>query len=126
MGRLFSVKQDSMTQASFGNDFSGIGLVRSQAMPDDPSFSEAEGPPKGPEAGAAEGLAVTDWSEIVARIRDGDGAAMEELYAIFAKGNYAVSSSATLGAEDLDDPAYTIVLLSSPKQSGANCGNRNG
>jgi RNA polymerase sigma-70 factor (ECF subfamily) len=93
-----------MTQASFGNDFGGIRLVRSQAMPDEPSVGAAKEPAEVP------ALRVTDWSEIVARIRDGDAAAMEELYAIFAKGiRYFLLRN--LGAEDLDDRVHDCFVI---------------
>lgn len=58
----------------------------------------------------AQALQITDWAEIVARIREGDSAAMEELYAIFAKGiRYFLLRN--LGAEDLDDRVHDCFLI---------------
>jgi RNA polymerase sigma factor (sigma-70 family) len=90
-----------MSFQSLTNEHAGLMLIRSQAM-DDESF--------GPEKEPAEGLRITDWSEIVARIRDGDGAAMEELYAIFAKGiRYFLLRN--LGSEDLDDRVHDCFVI---------------
>ncbi len=101
MGRLLPPKPDPMSFQSLTNEHAGLMLIRSQAM-DDESF--------GPEKEPAEGLRITDWSEIVARIRDGDGAAMEELYAIFAKGiRYFLLRN--LGSEDLDDRVHDCFVI---------------
>ncbi len=101
MGRLLPPEPDPMSFQSLTNEHAGLMLIRSQAM-DDESF--------GPEKEPAEGLRITDWSEIVARIRDGDGAAMEELYAIFAKGiRYFLLRN--LGSEDLDDRVHDCFVI---------------
>ena len=92
-----------MTQASVGNDVVSTGLARSQALPDEPESGSVGSPP-------AEDFPSTDWSDIVARIRDGDTAAMEELYAIFAKGiRYFLLRN--LGAEDLDDRVHDCFVI---------------
>jgi RNA polymerase sigma factor (sigma-70 family) len=71
-------------------------------MPDEPSF--------GPEKERPESFRITDWSEIVARIRDGDPEAMEQLYAIFAKGiRYFLLRN--LGADDLDDRVHDCFVI---------------
>jgi len=91
-----------MTQTSVGNELVNVRLVRSQAMPDEPSF--------GPEKERPESFRITDWSEIVARIRDGDPEAMEQLYAIFAKGiRYFLLRN--LGADDLDDRVHDCFVI---------------
>jgi len=91
-----------MTQTSVGNELVNMRLVRSQAMPDEPSF--------GPEKERPESFRITDWSEIVARIRDGDPEAMEQLYAIFAKGiRYFLLRN--LGADDLDDRVHDCFVI---------------
>ncbi len=91
-----------MTYSSATDQRASLLLVRSQAMADDESF--------GPERERAESLRITDWSDIVARIRDGDGAAMEELYAIFAKGiRYFLLRN--LGADDLDDRVHDCFVI---------------
>jgi len=91
-----------MTQTSVVNDLVNTRLVRSQAMPDEPAF--------GAEKERPESFRITDWSEIVARIRDGDPAAMEELYAIFAKGiRYFLLRN--LGSEDLDDRVHDCFVI---------------
>ncbi len=78
------------------------GLVRSQAMPDGDSF--------GPDKERTEAIGITDWADIVSRIRDGDSAAMEELYAIFAKGiRYFLLRN--LGSEDLDDRVHDCFVI---------------
>lgn len=79
----------------------GIVLVRSQSMDDQSLGAEKE---------PSEALRITDWSEIVSRIRDGDSAAMEELYGIFAKGiRYFLLRN--LGAEDLDDRVHDCFVI---------------
>jgi RNA polymerase sigma factor (sigma-70 family) len=90
-----------MSYESVIREQAGLLLVRSQAM-DDESF--------GPEREPSEALRITDWSEIVSRIRDGDGAAMEELYGIFAKGiRYFLLRN--LGADDLDDRVHDCFVI---------------
>jgi RNA polymerase sigma factor (sigma-70 family) len=89
--------QSSITQIPVRN-----ALVVSQALPD--------GDSRGPEKERAEAFGITDWADIVARIRDGDGGAMEELYAIFAKGiRYFLLRN--LGAEDLDDRVHDCFVI---------------
>ncbi|HWE50294.1 MAG TPA: sigma-70 family RNA polymerase sigma factor [Bryobacteraceae bacterium] len=57
-----------------------------------------------------ENLQITDWAPLVHRIREGDSAAMEELYAIFAKGiRYFLLRN--LGPEDLDDKVHDCFLI---------------
>lgn len=97
------ILQVSITETrSASHDFAESRLVRSQAMPEDPSF--------GSENERTENLRITDWSEIVTRIRDGEPAAMEELYAIFAKGiRYFLLRN--LGSEDLDDRVHDCFVI---------------
>jgi RNA polymerase sigma-70 factor, ECF subfamily len=94
-----------MTQAITGNggaDFTNLRLLRSQAMPDEETL--------GPQKGGGEAIPTTDWAELVAKIRDGDAAAMEELYVIFAKGvRYFLLRN--LGPEDLDDRVHDCFLI---------------
>jgi RNA polymerase sigma-70 factor (ECF subfamily) len=53
---------------------------------------------------------VTDWAGIVARIQNGENAAMEELYAIFAKGiRYYLCRQ--LGPQELDDKVHDTFLI---------------
>ena len=55
-------------------------------------------------------LQITDWTPLVQRIRDGDTAALEELYGIFAKGiRYFLLRN--LGPEDLDDKVHDCFLI---------------
>jgi RNA polymerase sigma factor (sigma-70 family) len=71
-------------------------------MPDGDSF--------GPDKERTEAIGITDWADIVSRIRDGDSAAMEELYAIFAKGiRYFLLRN--LGSEDLDDRVHDCFVI---------------
>jgi len=91
-----------MTQTSVVNDLANTRLIRSHAMPDEAAF--------GAEKERPESFRITDWSEIVARIRDGDPAAMEELYAIFSKGiRYFLLRN--LGSEDLDDRVHDCFVI---------------
>src|SRR5581483_7980053 len=77
-------------------------LVRSQAMPD-------EGAPD-PEQDRKDAFPVTDWADLVARIHDGDPAAMEELYGIFGKGvRYFLLRN--LGSEELEDKVHDCFLI---------------
>jgi RNA polymerase sigma-70 factor, ECF subfamily len=61
---------------------------------------------------------IRDWAQIVARIRDGDAAAMEELYAIFARGiRYFLLRN--LGSEELDDRVHDcFVIVTEAIQNG--------
>ncbi len=55
-------------------------------------------------------LQITDWTPLVQRIREGDSAAMEELYGIFAKGiRYFLLRN--LGPDDLDDKVHDCFLI---------------
>lgn len=75
----------------------------------------APSPPYPPDASPAgeshpEILQITDWSPLVQRIREGDSAAMEELYGIFAKGiRYFLLRN--LGPDDLDDKVHDCFLI---------------
>jgi RNA polymerase sigma-70 factor (ECF subfamily) len=91
-----------MTPATIGTGLGNLPLIRSQAMPDDE--------PLAPENEGAEALPTTDWADIVARIREGDALAMEELYAIFSKGiRYFLLRN--LGSDDLDDRVHDCFLI---------------
>ena len=62
------------------------------------------------EAPRSEVLQVTDWAKLVQRIHAGEPAAMEELYAIFAKGiRYFLLRN--LGPEELDDKVHDCFLI---------------
>ena len=51
-----------------------------------------------------------DWAALVSRIRDGDSAAMAELYVIFAKGiRYFLLRN--LGPDDLDDKVHDCFVI---------------
>jgi RNA polymerase sigma factor (sigma-70 family) len=70
----------------------------------------ADDPDAGEEKERKESFSTTDWAEIVARIRDGEPAAMEQLYAIFAKGiRYFLLRN--LGSEDLDDRVHDCFVI---------------
>src|SRR5690242_20517199 len=53
---------------------------------------------------------VGDWSSLVARIQDGDGAAMEELYQIFSRG-IRFYLCRQLGPQELDDKVHDAFLI---------------
>lgn len=58
----------------------------------------------------ADPMQITDWAPLVRRIQEGENAALEELYAIFAKGiRYFLLRS--LGPEDLDDKVHDCFLI---------------
>ena len=82
------------------------GLVTSQATTDtmaSDAVPESEAP-------RPEVLQVTDWAKLVQRIHAGEPAAMEELYAIFAKGiRYFLLRN--LGPEELDDKVHDCFLI---------------
>lgn len=61
---------------------------------------------------------IRDWAQIVARIREGDAAAMEELYSIFARGiRYFLLRN--LGSEELDDRVHDcFVIVTEAIQNG--------
>jgi RNA polymerase sigma factor (sigma-70 family) len=53
---------------------------------------------------------IQDWARLVSRIHSGDPAAMEELYAIFAKGiRYFLLRN--LGADELDDKVHDCFVI---------------
>jgi len=56
------------------------------------------------------GANAVDWAGIVARIRNGENAAMEELYLVFAKGiRYYLCRQ--LGPQELDDKVHDTFLI---------------
>jgi RNA polymerase sigma factor (sigma-70 family) len=58
----------------------------------------------------ATGFPLRDWAAVVDRIRSGDGGALEELYAIFARGiRYFLMRN--LGSEDLDDRVHDCFVV---------------
>src|ERR1700729_4049852 len=66
-----------------------------------------EGSPDGDRPG---GLQVPDWAALVNGVRDGDSAAMAELYGIFAKGiRYFLLRN--LGPDDLDDKVHDCFII---------------
>jgi RNA polymerase sigma factor (sigma-70 family) len=72
----------------------------------------------GPEPERADAFQIPDWAQLVARIHDGDPAAMEELYAIFGKGiRYFLLRN--LGADELDDRVHDcFVIVAQAIQNG--------
>jgi RNA polymerase sigma factor (sigma-70 family) len=91
------------------SDVMFITLVRSQAMPGD-EVPETEpgntsGEPEGPDA-----LPIPDWAALVNGIREGDEAAMAELYGIFAKG-IRFFLLRNLGPDDLDDKVHDCFVI---------------
>jgi RNA polymerase sigma factor (sigma-70 family) len=63
-----------------------------------------------PEEGTAQGFQIRDWAGIVARIRENDPAAMEELYDIFASGiKYFLMRN--LGNDELDDRVHDCFVI---------------
>jgi RNA polymerase sigma factor (sigma-70 family) len=71
-------------------------------MPEEAAF--------GPDSGQPEKFKIKDWAQIVARIREGDAAAMEELYTIFARGiRYFLLRN--LGSEELDDRVHDCFVV---------------
>ena len=82
----------------------GSQAVRSQAMTGDPVLPSA---PDLPDAERPDALQAPDWGALVKGVRDGDSAAMAELYGIFAKGiRYFLLRN--LGPDDLDDKLSLI------------------
>src|SRR5207247_7219882 len=63
-----------------------------------------------PDLQAADKLPDQQWSGLVERIRAGDPSAMEELYAIFAKG-VRFYLWRQLGPQDLDDKVHDVFLI---------------
>src|SRR5580704_781872 len=86
-------------------------------MPGEPvQQPEPERPEREPqEAGHREeersdALRVPDWATLVTGVRDGDSAAMAELYGIFAKGiRYFLLRN--LGPDDLDDKVHDCFII---------------
>src|SRR4051812_39854338 len=79
-----------------------ITLVRSQPMAGEQVSDSKEERP--------EALQVPDWATLVGRIRDGDSAAIAELYGIFAKGiRYFLLRN--LGSDDLDDKVQDCFVI---------------
>jgi RNA polymerase sigma-70 factor (ECF subfamily) len=66
----------------------------------------------------SEAFPVPDWASLVSGIRDGDSAAMAELYGIFAKGiRYFLLRN--LGPDDLDDKVHDcFVIVTQAIQNG--------
>jgi RNA polymerase sigma factor (sigma-70 family) len=71
-----------------------------------------------PEQERADTFHIPDWAQLVARIHDGDPAAMEELYGIFGKGiRYFLLRN--LGADELDDKVHDcFVIVAQAIQNG--------
>ncbi|MGD1071798.1 MAG: sigma-70 family RNA polymerase sigma factor [Bryobacteraceae bacterium] len=85
-------------------------LVGPQAMPGEQTSD--------PEQERADTFHIPDWAQLVARIHDGDPAAMEELYGIFGKGiRYFLLRN--LGADELDDKVHDcFVIVAQAIQNG--------
>src|SRR5271157_256372 len=70
----------------------------------EPEAAEHPGTPTGTPTG------TPNWAELVRRIRSGEPAAMEELYAVFGKGiRYFLLRN--LGPADLDDKVHDCFLI---------------
>jgi RNA polymerase sigma-70 factor (ECF subfamily) len=64
----------------------------------------------GSSGGTRDEFQIKDWTRLVERIHDGDPGAMEELYAIFAKGiRYFLLRN--LGADELDDKVHDCFVI---------------
>src|SRR5580693_3388435 len=84
-----------------------VTLVKSQAMNGE-HVPELEQPV--PEVDRPDAMQVPDWAKLVSGVRDGDSAAMAELYGIFAKGiRYFLLRN--LGPEDLDDKVHDCFII---------------
>jgi RNA polymerase sigma-70 factor (ECF subfamily) len=91
-----------MTHASVSSEMADAPLAGSETVPDHGSGADG--------GSRADGFQLTDWSDIVSRIREGEATAMEELYAIFSKGiRYFLLRN--LGAEDLDDRVHDCFVI---------------
>jgi RNA polymerase sigma factor (sigma-70 family) len=81
--------------------------VTSQTAADDPVLQPA---PDLPDGSRPDGLQVPDWGALVNGVREGDPAAMAELYGIFAKGiRYFLLRN--LGPDDLDDKVHDCFII---------------
>src|ERR1700689_1231087 len=71
-----------------------------------------------PDAERPDGQQPPDWSSLVSGVRDGDSAAMAELYLIFAKGiRYFLLRN--LGPDELDDKVHDcFVIVTQAIQNG--------
>ena len=69
-----------------------------------------ESPPPDPGPELQEALDVPDWGDLVARIHGGDTAAMEQLYAFFAKGVRYFFLRA-LGPDELEDRVHDCFVV---------------
>ena len=85
-------------------------MVRSPAVPGEKTAD--------PEMQPTDAFHIPDWTQLVARIHDGDPAAMEELYGIFGKGiRYFLLRN--LGADELDDKVHDcFVIVAQAIQNG--------
>jgi RNA polymerase sigma-70 factor, ECF subfamily len=84
-----------------------LQAVFSQAATAGQVSQPAQGLPDGDRSGA---LQVPDWTALVNGVREGDSAAMAELYGIFAKGiRYFLLRN--LGPEDLDDKVHDCFII---------------
>jgi len=80
---------------------SSDSLLTSQTMPEEGPQSEQK---------PTDSLQIADWAPLVLRVRDGEPGAMEELYAIFAKGiRYFLLRN--LGPDELDDKVHDCFLI---------------
>jgi RNA polymerase sigma-70 factor (ECF subfamily) len=102
VGRVFPAESNVMISTV------AESLIRSQAVPESPGIPQD----------TREGLPVPDWAKLVARIHDRDGAAMEELYAVFEKGiRYFLLRN--LGPDELDDRVHDcFVIVAQAIQNG--------
>jgi RNA polymerase sigma factor (sigma-70 family) len=77
-----------------------------------------EEPNSAAEQGQPDGLEIPDWGGLVARIREGDSAAMEQLYAFFEKG-VRWFFYRSLGREELEDRVHDcFVIVTKAIQAG--------
>ena len=82
-------------------------LTTVQTMPSQMMAPDAVPQSESSDPGA---LQVTDWTHLVERVHEGQPAAMEELYAIFARGiRYFLLRS--LGPDDIDDKVHDCFLI---------------
>ena len=97
-----------------------VSQVKSQAVGSDATIDEhIMHPEQGlPEQDQPDGLQLPDWAGLVNGVREGDSAAMAELYGIFAKGiRYFLLRN--LGPDDLDDKVHDcFVIVTQAIQNG--------